>query len=244
MNVGSISTYWGWLFAFTGIALMLQLATLAYCIKVYIEAAIAGRHELASSSNKSSFAESSRSRTARQTLRRLKMVLVLQWRSWAIIMLAIFTCAFVCVVFIFLDNSLTISAFANVDVLVPWILCLISTQDKNQCLQYTSPFIISQKIVEATLFILAFVGIEAFLLMFRLDILKGWWRLLSGPLRRRRAGPQSSHTFMTEKEQEGELRRGTAVWQSPRGAEMENRRSVISTFPVQGNEIREEDAQV
>ena len=244
MNVGSISTYWGWLFAFTGIALLLQLATLAYCVKIYIEAALAGRHELASSSNQSSFAESSRSRTARQTLRRLKLVLVLQWRTWAIIMLAIFTCAFVCVVFIFLDNSLTISAFNNVDVLIPWILCLISTQDKDQCLQYTSPFIISQKTVEATLFILAFVGIEAFILMFRFDILRGWWRLLCTPLRGRKARLQSSHTLMTEKEKEEELRRGTAVWQSPRGAETENRRSIISALPVQRNEIQEEGAQV
>ncbi|CAK4034216.1 hypothetical protein AC578_6364 [Lecanosticta acicola] len=245
VNVGSISTYWGWLLGFGGIAFLLQLATLAYCIKVYLTAAIVGRQALGSSSNKSSMGGSSRSRTAFASLRRLKTVLALQWRSVAIVILAIFTTSFVCVVFIVLDNSTTLSAFANVDILIPWLLCIIGTQDKNKCLQYTGPFIIPQRIVDATLYILAFVGIEAFLLMVRVDIFKGWWAFIRNPLGRRRSRPDSTDTFVTQPIQRFEVNRGSTILvQSPRGAEMENRKSMAPVSPVEVEEKRHPETNV
>ena len=88
----------------------------------------------------------------------------------------------VSLVFVVYDERLTVQAFANTDTLVPWIVCLISSQDKEKCLQFTSPIILPEALIVATLFVLAFVGLEAFLLLCRWDMLKAWWALI------RRAG--------------------------------------------------------
>ncbi|GME27447.1 hypothetical protein GTA08_BOTSDO01770 [Neofusicoccum parvum] len=179
-HTGSIATYWAWLLAFSGLALLLQLATFAYCIKVYLQAALLRSDVSAMSTTRSGqsggrkgsaapSALSSRSRSARAAARRLRMVLLLQWRSLAIVALAIFTTAFVCVVFIVLDNRQERLAFADTEALVPWIVCMILTRDNEQCLDKTGPIIIPERITVATLFILAFVGIEAFVLLCRSD---------------------------------------------------------------------------
>jgi hypothetical protein len=45
-------------------------------------------------------------------------------------------------------------------------------------LQYTWPIILPEALSVATLFVLAFVGVEAFLLLCRWDMLKAWWALI------------------------------------------------------------------
>lgn len=180
VNVGSISTYWAWLVAFAGISLLLQFATFAYCLKVYLVAAFAGNQQLTSNGNKTgSFAGTSQSQNARITARRVWKVLALQWRSLAIVTIAIFTTALVCVVFMVYDEKITEAAFMNTDELIPWILCIIEFQDKSRCLDLTGPIILPQKLAVTTLFFLGFVGIEAFLLLFRWGFLKAWWDLLN-----------------------------------------------------------------
>ncbi|KAM3423785.1 hypothetical protein BST61_g1189 [Cercospora zeina] len=190
INVRSLATYWGWLFGFGGTACVLQIATMIYCIKVYLSSAWNKRND---PSNKSaSIISSSRTQSARAKARRVRQVLILQWRSVTLAFLAVFTTAFVCVVFMIYDNELTVKAFDNVDKLIPWILCLIETQDKDQCIQLTSPFIIPEKLVVATLFILSFVGIEAFILLCRWEIFGGWWALIRKPLWKRDNSPASN----------------------------------------------------
>ena len=177
VNVGSIATYWGWLLAFGALACLLQFATFGYCIKVYLTNILHVRQD---PSQTDSLTGSSRSRTARATARRVYQALSLQWRSLAIVTVAIATTALVCVVFIVIDDQLTQKAFAETDTLIPWIVCLISSQDKEQCLQYTGPILLPEGLAVATLFVLGFVGVEAFLLLSRLDLFKAWvafvWR--------------------------------------------------------------------
>lgn len=179
VNVGSLDTYWGWLLGFGGVSLILQVATFIYCVKVYLSSAWQQRRD--PSIKSPSVVSSSRSRTARATARRVRQVVVLQWRGFAIVIMAIFTVAFVCIIFIVYDNQYTVAAFANTDTLIPWIVCVISTQDKNQCLQYTGPIIVSEELAVATVFILAFIGIEAFFLLCRIEIFTAWWGLLRTP---------------------------------------------------------------
>jgi hypothetical protein len=87
------------------------------------------------------------------------------------------TTALVCVVFIVFDDKLTRKAFAQTDDLVPWIICLISSQDKEKCLRYTGPIILPESLAVATLFVLGFVGVEAFLLLSRFEMLKAWLKI-------------------------------------------------------------------
>ena len=176
VNVGSLATYWGWLLVFGGMACILQLATFAYCIKIYLTTNFKARVD--SSQAAESLTVSSRSRAARATAMRVYEALALQWRSLAIVAVAIATTTMVCVVFILYDDQLTMQAFANTEDLVPWIVCVISSQDKEQCLQFTWPIILPEKLAAATLFVLAFAGVEAFLLLCRWDMLKAWLGLV------------------------------------------------------------------
>lgn len=190
VNVGSYSTYWGWILAFGGIALLLQLGTFIYCMKVYVSYALAMRND--PSQRSASVTGSSRSRTARATARRVRQVLLLQWRSLALVSLAIFTTAFVCIVFIVFDNRLTVQAFANTEELIPWLLCIIATQDASQCTHLTAPVIISESLALATIYLLSLIGPTAFFLLFRLDILKGWWAFIRTPFWKKRRGSEDS----------------------------------------------------
>jgi hypothetical protein len=91
VNVGSTSTYWGWMIGFGGVALLLQAATFIYCAKVYLTAAMHGRQPASGSNTGTSSVKSASSkRHAWTAVRRLKQVLLLQWRSLAIVALAIF----------------------------------------------------------------------------------------------------------------------------------------------------------
>ncbi|EME86872.1 uncharacterized protein MYCFIDRAFT_131070 [Pseudocercospora fijiensis CIRAD86] len=239
VNVGSLATYWGWLLGFGGLALLLQIATFAYCIKVYLSSALQQRRD---PSNKSpSVISSSRSRTARATARRVKQVVLLQWRSFAIVILAIFTAAFFCVMFIVFDDKYTIQAFANTDSLIPWIVCVISTQDKNQCLQYTGPILIKESFAVASLFILAFVGIEAFFLLCRFEVFTAWWALLRTPFWKKKARRASGSNFdilmspnKNTKFSESAQRDSTLVG-SPTGAETE--RKTFGKQPEPGSPV-------
>ncbi|KAB2574607.1 hypothetical protein DBV05_g6724 [Lasiodiplodia theobromae] len=192
-HTGSIPTYWAWLLAFGGLAFVLQVATFGYCVKVYLQAALlrsassmsgarldsngsGGAGDLKGRKNSATFSAQSRSRAraAKAAARRVREVLKLQWRSLAIVALAIFTTAFVCVVFIVLDNKQEKLALTDTEASLPWITCMILTRDNEQCLDRTGSVVISQRVVVATLFILAFVGVEAFCLLCRVDMLKAW----------------------------------------------------------------------
>lgn len=243
-HTGSIPTYWAWLLTFGALAFLFQLATFAYCIKVYLQAALLrSDHTSTTRSSESGGRKasasapstlSSRSRNARAALRRVKQVLALQWRSLAIVALAVFTTAFVCVVFIVLDNKQEKLAFANTEALVPWIVCMILTRDNEQCLDRTGPIIIPERITVATLFILAFVGVEAFFLLFRVDLFKAWWDLLKKPFGRKK----KNRMAVTPLPEASQFRRSEILGSAERtGPGVERRGSTVSNGRVEDEVI-------
>ena len=118
VNVGSLATYWGWLLGFGGLACLLQLATFAYCIKIYLTTNFKAK-KADSSQMAESLTGSSRSRAAKATARRVYEALSLQWRSLMIVAVAIATTTMVCIAFIVYDDRLTKQALANTEDLVP-----------------------------------------------------------------------------------------------------------------------------
>ncbi|WPB00281.1 uncharacterized protein RHO25_004900 [Cercospora beticola] len=110
-----------------------------------------------------------------------------------------------------------INAFDNVDKLIPWLLCIIETQEKEQCLNLTSPFIISENIAVATLFILSFVGIEAFFLLCRWEIFGAWWSLIRRP--RWKRNNSSVSNFMVHQAQQREQKTPVVEEKTPREQE-------------------------
>jgi hypothetical protein len=184
VSVGSLATYWAWLLGFGGLACILQLATFAYCIKIYLTTNFNAKKADSSQQGAESLTGSSTSRAARATARRVYQALSLQWRSLTIVAVAIATTTMVCCVFIVYNEQRTMQVLANGrrDG-TPWIICLIRTQDKEKCLDLTGPIVMPEALTVATLFVLAFVGVEAFLLLCRWDMLKAWWALIRRPRR-------------------------------------------------------------
>jgi hypothetical protein len=211
VNVGSTSTYWGWMIGFGGVALLLQAATFIYCAKVYLTAAMHGRQP-ASGSNTGTLSVKSASskRQAWTAVRRLKQVLLLQWRSLAIVALAIFFIAFVCIIFIFQVDAYTMSAFANPNKVIPWVLCILQQRDTDKCLPLIQKLILPQAM--AVLYVIAFVGIEAFVLLFKPDIFAAWWRFLKSPFDgRRNSSTTSANPSWIERPPRFAIDRGSMV---------------------------------
>ena len=61
--------------------------------------------------------------------------------------------------------------------MMPWIKCVVLTQDKNQCLGLAKPLAVNENLLLAALIMLAVVGMEAFLLICRWQMITGWFHL-------------------------------------------------------------------
>jgi hypothetical protein len=212
VNVGSTSTYWGWMIGFGGVALLLQAATFIYCAKVYLTAAMHGRQPASGSNAANSVKSASSKRQAWTAVRRLKQVLLLQWRSLAIVALAIFVIAFVCIIFIFQVDSYTTSAFAAPTKVIPWVLCILQQRNTDKCLPLIQKLILPQAMAVAVLYVIAFVGIEAFVLLFKPDNFAAWWRFLKSPFDgHRNASTSSANPSWVERPPRFAIDRGSMV---------------------------------
>lgn len=224
VNVGSTSTYWGWMIGFGGIALLLQVATFAYCAKVYLTAAMHGRQAPSGSNATNSVKSASSKRQAWTAVRRLKQVLLLQWRSLAIVALAIFVIAFVCIIFIFQVDAYTMSTFASPTKVIPWVLCILQQGDTDICLPKIQKLILPQAMAVAVLYVIAFIGIEAFVLLFKPEILRAWWTFLKSPFNgHRNASTSSANPSWVERSPRFAIDRGSMVAvDTPEGQESEH----------------------
>lgn len=100
--------------------------------------------------------------SARQTYRRVKKLVLLQWRGASIVLVIIAEVVFFSVVFVSMDNSSQINE-QLLQKATPWLTCLALTQgDKNQCLSYAEGLVKSEGIVLAVLIIL---GVRALYLV-------------------------------------------------------------------------------
>lgn len=186
----SIGSWWAPLLTFTGLSLVMQLLTFAYCLKVYL------RHTLASTPPETESSQggsvSHRSANARAVFRRVKNVLKIQWRGIAIAVVIVANVIFFSVVFVVVDARVKRAA-ADLDTLLPWITCIVLTQDKNECLSKTGPLAVNQSLLIATLILLSVGGIELFLLVCTWDMLTGWYILA----RKLLTGRHSGHDFVS-----------------------------------------------
>jgi hypothetical protein len=156
----ALQDFWGPLLAFAAIGMVLQFITLGYCIHVYIKSLMDDKSTTTNtSSNMQSYTGSVATRSARQTFRRVKRVVELQWRGAAIVLLIIGEVAFFAVVFVSMDNSFQVS-----DELVrkatPWLTCLANpTKTKNDCLPLIGTITQAEGVVLAVLICL---GVSTF----------------------------------------------------------------------------------
>ncbi len=149
-----LQDFWGPLLAFSAAAVLLQLFTLGYCIKVYLKSLTEDKPTTDTSSNLPSYSGSIRTVTARQAYRRIKKVIQLQWRGVAVVLLVIGDVIFFSIIFIRMDNSSQLTG-SNAEKALPWLECLtLSGGQKDACLSKASGLVESESIVLAVLVML------------------------------------------------------------------------------------------
>ena len=170
----SLESLWGPLLGLAGVSLILQFATFTYCLNVYLKHSFVHAAPDTESSRGKSSAGSTRSVNARIVCRRVKKVVSLQWRGLAIAVLVVADVIFFSLVFVVLDSQ-TQHALSNSEVFLPWLSCIvIEGGDKNKCLDLAAGFVVDDPLLIATLILLAVVGIEAFVLICRVEMVTGW----------------------------------------------------------------------
>lgn len=171
--------YWYPIMAFAAAALVMQLATVAYCIHIYLRSLFEkSASTTENSSGLPSYTSSIRTQTARQAYRRVKRVLQLQWRGVALVIIIIANVIFFAVVFINLDREIAPNA-ANLKRAEPWLACLLVGGTKKECMKYASPLGPNEATILAVVYLLSLVGIWNFILFVRPSMFAGWldlWR--------------------------------------------------------------------
>ncbi|KAJ5304419.1 uncharacterized protein N7443_004079 [Penicillium atrosanguineum] len=171
--------YWYPVMAFAAAALVMQLATMAYCIHIYLRSLFdKSASTTENSSGLPSYTSSIRTQTARQAYRRVKRVLQLQWRGVALVVIIIANVIFFAVVFIDLDREIAPTP-ANLKRAEPWLACLLMGGTKKECMQYASALGPNEATILAMIYLLSLVGIWNFILFARPSMFAGWldlWR--------------------------------------------------------------------
>lgn len=177
----SMRDFWGPLLAIAGAAMVTQVATFAYCIKVYLQNMFSDdQTETQSSMGLPSYTTSVRTRSARAVYRRVRKVLWLQWRGITIVVFILVDVIFFSVVFIWF-NSLTSHAKDNVKELMPYLFCLINNPtDPSPCFEVGQSLAIDESTVIAILMMLSVAGLQVFILLARWSMVTGWMEFFRG----------------------------------------------------------------
>lgn len=154
-HTNSLQVFWGPLLAFAAASLIIQTFTLVYCIHVYVKSLFDDDPTTDVSSGLPSYSASVRTRTARQTLRRVTKVVHLQWRGVMVVLVIIAEVIFFSVVFVSMDNNLVATA-SEPDKFRPWLRCLVESKgNKNQCLGLAHELVEKESTILALLICLA-----------------------------------------------------------------------------------------
>ncbi|KAE8387465.1 hypothetical protein BDV23DRAFT_186371 [Aspergillus alliaceus] len=167
--------YWAPIMAFAAASLVLQLATMAYCIHVYVKSIFDTNNDSSTNSSRlPSYTSSIRTVTARQAYRRIRRVLQLQWRGVALVLIIIGNVIFFAVVFIQIDNKMNMT-HENLERAQPWLACLIDTKgDRKKCRKEALSIGPGESTILALLILLSLVGLWNFILFARPSMFLGW----------------------------------------------------------------------
>ena len=128
----------------------------------------------------------------------------LQWRGLAIAVIVVVDVIFFSLVYTILDRQ-TVNSTKHPESTLPWLECMVIKQDKNQCLALAEPLGVNENLLIAVLIMLAVVGIEAFLLICRVQMITGWFKLFQRKFRHSREMQEfvslEAHRFSTNKQQ-------------------------------------------
>lgn len=175
----SLANFWGPMLAIAGAATLVQLATFAYCIKVYLQSMWNDDiTETQSSMGLPSYTNSVQTRSPRAIYRRVRKVVYLQWRGITIVVIILVDVVFFSVVFIWL-NSITTHATDDIQKALPFLGCLMANPvEHDQCSHYGEALFVSQSTAIAVLLMLSLAGLQVFILLVRVSMFTGWLDLV------------------------------------------------------------------
>jgi hypothetical protein len=169
--------YWYPLIAFSAASLVLQLATMVYCMHIYLRSLFdKSASTTENSSGLPSYTSSVRTVTARQAYRRVRRVLQLQWRGIALVLIIIGNVIFFAVSFINLDRE-TSPTKANMAKATEWLTCLAMGAGKDYCKKYASALGPNEATLLAVVYLLSLVGFWNFILFARRSMFVGWFEV-------------------------------------------------------------------
>ena len=177
----SVHDFWIPILAISGAAIVFQLATMAYCIHIYIRTLV-NQAPSTDCEGLPTYHASARHINARKAYRRIRKVFRLQWRGVAIVFIIIVNALYFAIVFINLDKS-TKNTQENFKKALPWLVCLsLSEADKEKCRRFSQGLGPNEVTLLAVLILLALVGLWNFLLFVRGSLFIGWAELLKNLL--------------------------------------------------------------
>lgn len=173
----SMADFWGPLLGIAGLSAVVQLATFAYCINVYLKNLWSDEEtQTQSSAGLPSYTSSLRTRTnsAKAVYRRVRKVVWLQWRGIVIVVFILIDVIFFSVVFVYLDSR-EHDSLHDPETVLPWVLCLMNNpKNKEACFDIGQGMLVNQATVTAILVMLALAGIQSFILLVRWSMFTGW----------------------------------------------------------------------
>ncbi|KAI9679888.1 MAG: hypothetical protein M1817_004903 [Caeruleum heppii] len=182
----ALEIFWGPMLASAGAAIIVQFATFVYCVKVYLQSLMENSPTSEGASALPSLNGSTRTVSARQTYRRVRRVIELQWRGIAVVLIILADVTFLSVLFVYLDNTTQLTE-ENLKKAQPWLKCLVlNGGKKDQCLHLTKQMVVGEPTVMTLLILLSTNGIWCLLLLGRWAMVTGWIQLIKTRIERRR----------------------------------------------------------
>ncbi|EFW13265.1 hypothetical protein D8B26_003994 [Coccidioides posadasii str. Silveira] len=175
--------FWGPLMAFAAATLIIHLGTLGYCIQVYVKSMLDNNPTTDNSSTLPSYTGSVRTLSARQTYRRVRRVLQLQWRGVAVVITILANVIFFTIIFLSLDNSARRTPENSIKH-IPWLECLvIAGGDRNRCVAEASTLGPSEAAMLAVLILLSLSGFWTIVFLGHVSMITGWFNWIKEKLR-------------------------------------------------------------
>jgi hypothetical protein len=173
----SMADFWGPILGLSVAAVVIQILTFGYCIKVYLKNVFSDSPPASNGTGLPSYHSSSiRTASARAVYQRVKKVLWLQWRSITIVVFVLVDIIFFAIIWVRMDNSLQSAKDGELEKFMPFLLCLFrnGADGRDQCYSLGQDAITTESTALAVLMLLALTGIQCGLLMIRRAMFTGW----------------------------------------------------------------------
>lgn len=154
----SMADFWGPLLGISIAAVVIQILTFFYCIKVYLKNVFTDSPPASNGTGLPSYHSSSvRTASARAVYQRVKKVLWLQWRSITIVLFVLIDIIFFAIIWVRMDNSLQSAKDGDLDHFLPFLLCLFTNgaDGRDKCFGLGQDAITNESAAVAILMLLA-----------------------------------------------------------------------------------------